>query len=149
MAKQNKVYKNPQAGQPLISVISSGLKSPILEIKFCNILKPFYYPNSPTIARYSITCLVDPEEHKEFLNGLRTIEANEKVASIIKPDAAKEGKQYLTTGKFLVKFQTKENIPIYVQYEDQEPEQIELEDEIAKGEKVSVIFTSCVIQKKA
>ena len=84
MATPRQVYKNPQIGQPLITVISSGCKTPILEIKFCNLLKAFYYPNSPTIPRYSVTCLVDPAGHKDFLNGVQTIEKNEKVETIIK-----------------------------------------------------------------
>src|SRR5277367_3175461 len=98
MATAKQVYKNPQTGQPLISVISSGCKTPILEIKYCNLVKPFRYPNSPTIPRYSITCLVDPIEHKIFLNGIQTIERDEKVETIIKNDSVKEGTEHLMTG---------------------------------------------------
>lgn len=135
-----KVYKNPQNGQPLISVISSGCRTPLLDIKYCNILKPFYYPNSPGIARYSITCIIDPEIHKDFLKGIQTIEKNEGVESIVKQDSVKKDNAQNLTGKRNIKFQSKEIIPIYACFEDEEPEQIELEDEIAKGEKVEVVY---------
>jgi hypothetical protein len=145
-----RVYKNPQPGQPLISVISGGCKTPILEVKFCTLVKPFYYPNSPTIPRYSITCLVDPEEHKEFLHGIQTIEKNEKVDSIIKIDTVKEGGEHLTTGKLLVKFQSKDIIPVYLADTDVEgkKQQMFLEDELAKGEKVCIVFDIMRYTKK-
>ena len=86
MATPRQVYKNPQPGTPLISTISSGCKTPVLDIKFSNLIRPFYYPNSPTIPRYSVTCIVDPDIHKKFLHGIQTIEKNEKVDTIIKND---------------------------------------------------------------
>jgi len=146
------VYKNPKAGQPLISTISSGCKTPLLEIKFCNLLNPFYYPNSPTIPRYSITCLVDPIEHKEFLKGVQTIEKNEMVDTIIKNDYVKEGGEHLTTGKVTLKFQSKDLIPVYLGEEDylkndgRSP--IDLEDEIARGEKIMVVYDILRYTKK-
>lgn len=150
MATAKQVYKNPQNGTPLISVISSGCKTPLLDIKFCNLIKPFYYPNSPTIPRYSITCLVDPEEHKEFLRGIQTIEKNEKVETIIKNDAVKEGSEHFTTGKVLVKFQSKENVPVYMggEFPRGECPLIELEDELARGEKVVVVYDILRYTKK-
>src|SRR5277367_1155622 len=93
MAKEKNVYTNPQAGQPLITVISSGCKTPIVNVKFCCLVNAYYYPNSPTIPRYSITCLCDPEEHKEFLKGIETIETNEHVETILKADTTKDNKQ--------------------------------------------------------
>lgn len=152
MNSPKKVYKNPQIGQPLITVISSGCKTPVLEIKFCNLLKPFYYPNSPTIPRYSITCVIDPQTHKEFLNGIQTIEKNEKVESILKNESVKEDGNHFTTGKILLKFQSKEIIPVYFACDEetkpQEASQIELEDELARGEKVMVIYDILRYTKK-
>jgi len=142
------VYKNPQAGQPLITTISTGCRTPILEIKFCNILRPFYYSNSPTVPRYSVTCIVDPKEHKEFLKGIQTIESNEKVESIIKNDSVKEGNEYLQSGKVLIKFQGKDSIPVYVLDENNKPHPITLEDELARGEKVIVIYDILRYTKK-
>jgi hypothetical protein len=147
MAK-SKVYKNPQAGSPLLSTISSGCKTPVLEIKFCNLIKPFYYPNSPMIPRYSITCLVDPKEHKEFLDGVKSIEKNEGVDSIIKFDTKKEDGQTVNTGKLLIKFQSKEIIPVYLKKDNQEEELIELEDELARKEKVIVVYDILRYTKK-
>jgi hypothetical protein len=151
MTTQKQVYKNPQPGKPLITTISSGCKSPILEIKYCNLVNPFRYPNSPTIPRYSITCLIDPKEHKEFLRGIQTIEKDEKVETILKNDYAKEDGETLQTGKVIIKFQSKDIIPVYVgdfPTEKGKPEQIELEDELSRGEKVMVIYDILRYTKK-
>lgn len=154
MTTNNKpVYKNPKVGSPLISTISSGCKTPILEIKFCNLVKPFYYPNSPTIPRYSITCLVDPVKHKEFLTGIQTIEKNEKVETIIKIDSVKEEGAHLTTGKVLIKFQSKDKIPVHLvlesdRYALEGKSQIDLEDELAKGSKIQVVYDILRYTKK-
>jgi hypothetical protein len=141
------VYKNPQSGQPLITTICSGCKTPLLDIKFCNLVKPWYYPNSPTIPRYSITCVIDPDKDKEFLIGIQTIEKNEKVDTIIKNETVKEDGQHLTTGKLLIKFQGKEKVPVYIQ-EDGKDDLMELEDELARGEKVIVVYDILRYTKK-
>ena len=149
MEPEKQVYKNPKVGTPLISTISSGCKTPLLSVKFCNLVNPFYYPNSPTVPRYSITCVVNPDEHKEFLAGLQSIEANEKVDSIIKFDSEKKDGERITTGNLLIKFQNKETIPVYIQTNAKsEPDQIELEDELARGEKVIVIYDILRYTKK-
>lgn len=154
MAKQ--VYKNPQAGQPLISTISTNCKTPILEVKFCNLVKAYYYPNSPTIPRHSVTCVVDPEIHKEFLKGIQTIEKNENVDSIIKNETAKEAQEIVKTGKVLVKFQSKDKVPVFIvnktnsgmQNEAEELFQMDLEDEFSKGEKIVVVYDILRYTKK-
>lgn len=148
MAQSKQVYRNPQPGQPLITTISSGCKTPLLDIKFCNLVNPFRYPNSPTIPRYSITCVVDPNEHKQFLLGIQSIEKDEKVETIIKNEYVKEGDEPLTTGKVLVKFQGKDKIPVYILNDKKEPEQIDLEDELGKGEKVMVVYDILRYTKK-
>ena len=148
MSTERKCYKNPQPGTPLISVISSGCKTPILEIKFCNLVKPFYYPNSPTVPRYSITCVGNPEIHSEFIKGIQTIEKNEDVETIIKNDYVKEGTEHFTTGKIVLKFQSKDMVPVFVHEQNGQPEQIELEDELARGEKVMVIYDILRYTKK-
>lgn len=150
MAQSPKVYKNPTPGQPLLTVISTGCKTPILEVKFCSLVNPYYYPNSQTIPRRSITCVIDPEVHKEFLKGIQTIEKNEKVESILKNDTVKEGNEHSMTGKVLIKFQSKDPIPVYAapQNTNDQPQQIELEDELARGEKVMVVFDILRYTKK-
>lgn len=143
------VYRTPPSGQPLITTISSGCKTPLLEIKYCNLVKPFYYANSPTIPRYSVTCLADPNLHKEFLKGIHTIESNESVESILKQDYVKEGVGYVTTGKVIVKFQSKDIIPVYVvEANNPTPEQISLEDELARGEKIVIVYDILRYTKK-
>lgn len=152
MTQARQVYKNPQPGQPLITTISSGCRTPLLDVKFCNLIKPFYYPNSPTVPRYSVTCVVDPEFHKEFLKGIQTIEKNEKVESIIKNETVKEGDEHLTTGKVLIKFQGKDVIPVYLAVKNPQPNEtpplMELEDELARGEKIMVIYDILRYTKK-
>lgn len=152
MAEAKKIYKTPQAGQPLITTISSGCKTPILDVKFCNLVRPYYYPNSPTIPRHSVTCVIDPEAHKDFLKGIQTIEKNEGVDSILKNEVVKEGKDYVNTGKILIKFQSKDTIPVYVggvAYTKEEgPHPVELEDELAKGEKIVVVYDILRYTKK-
>ncbi len=143
-----KVYKNPQPGQPLMMTVSSGCKTPKLEVKFCNLIKGFYYPNSPKIPRYSVTCLIDPEKDKEFLTGIQAIEKNEEVETIIKNDTQKENNEQVMTGKCLIKFQSKDKIPVFMNREGSEPELIELEDELAKGEHVVVIYDILRYTKK-
>lgn len=145
------VYKNPVSGQPLITTISSSCKTPLLEIKYCNLVRPFYYANSPGIPRYSITCVADPEIHKDFIKGIQTIEKNEKVETIIKNDYIKENQNQVTTGKVIIKFQSKDLIPVYVieqGSEDKPAEQIELEDELARGEKILVVYDILRYTKK-
>lgn len=148
MSSSSQVYKNPQPGTPLISTISSGCKTPLLDIKYCNLVKPFYYPNSPTIPRYSITCVVDPVQHKDFVKGIQTIEKNENVDTIIKNDSIKENDEHVTTGKLNIKFQSKDLVPVYIVNHDMQPSQITLEDELARGEKVVVIYDILRYTKK-
>jgi hypothetical protein len=148
MAVAKQVYKNPQSGQPLISTISTACKTPLLEVKFCNLVKPYYYSNSPTIPRHSVTCVVDTNSHKDFLKGVQTIEKNEGVDTIIKNETRKEGGEHVTTGKVLIKFQSKDLIPVYIKREGEEPVLLELEDELAPGENVVVIYDILRYTKK-
>lgn len=150
MTENRTVYKNPQPGQPLISTISSGCKTPVLTVKFCNLVNPFRYPNSPTIPRYSVTCVVDTEIHSEFLKGLQTIEKDEKVESVIKNETIKENGEHVNTGKVLLKFQSKDMIPVYKsgKFPKGETPVIELEDELAKGERIVIRYDILRYTKK-
>lgn len=149
MAIAKKTYKNPTPGQALITTISSGCRTPILDVKFSTLVKPFYYPNSPNIPRYSISCAADPEIHTEFLKGIQAIEKFEKVESIIKNETIKVEGAHQTTGKVLIKFQSKDLIPVYSQQnEGDEPVMMELEDELARGEKVMIIYDILRYTKK-
>jgi len=150
MSIENKVYRNPKAGQPLISTISSGCRTPLLQVKFCNIFNPYRYPNSPTVPRYSVTCLVDPEIHKDFLNGIQSIEKAEKVETLIKNETEKQDGEHTTTGKVLVKFQSKDVIPVYLggEFPKGETPKVELEGELGIGEKIVVVYDILRYTKK-
>lgn len=150
MTQVRKVYKNPQPGQPLITTISSGCKTPLLEVKFCNLVNPFRYPNSPTVPRYSVTCVIDPDQHKEFLKGIQTIEKDEKVETVIKNETVKENDNVVNTGKVLLKFQSKDIIPVYMggEYPKGEAPPVELEDELARGERIVIIYDILRYTKK-
>ena len=138
-------YKNPRVGQPLITTISSECKTPWLEVKFCNLVKPFYYPNSPTVPRYSVTCIVDPEVHSQFLLGIQTIEKNEDVETIIKLENVKQKDKICLSGNFLIKFQNKDQVPVYLVTDEninfKNPENLlELQDELEAKERVLVVY---------
>lgn len=145
------VYKNPTPGQPLISTISSGCKTPLLEVKFSNLIKPFRYPNSPTIPRYSVTCIIDPKIHIDFLHGIQSIENHEKVDSIIKNETVKEDGSQVLTGNLLIKFQTKDIVPIFLgnnSLAEDTYTPLEMEDEFKKGEKIIIVYDILRYTKK-
>lgn len=148
MAETKQVYKNPQTGKPLITSISSGCLTPIMPVKFCNLVNAYRYPNSPTVQRYSVTCVIDPKEHKDFLNGLQAIEKAEKVESMLKNEVTKENGVSVLSGKILIKFQTKDVIPVFVKNAQGEDIPLALEDELAAGEKISVIYEILRYTKK-
>lgn len=150
MANAKPVYKNPQAGQALLTTIATDFRTPLLEVKFSNIVKPYYYANSPAIPRYSITCLIDVQKHKEFLKTIQGIEKNEGVETIIKNETIREDDQIINTGNTIVKFQTKENIPVYLVSSSKEinPMLMALEDELQKGEQVIVVYDILRYTKK-
>lgn len=154
MSQAKQVYKNPQSGIPLITTISTDCKTPILEVKFCNLVNPYRYANSPTIPRYSVTCVIDPDEHVEFIKGIQAIETNEKVDSILKNDTVRAEGQQVTTGKIIIKFQTKDIIPVYFVTKNievlnsKELVKMDLEDELARGEKVQVVYDILRYTKK-
>lgn len=145
-----KVYKNPamKDGNPLISSISTGCKTPILSVKYCNIRRPFYYPNSPGVPRYSVTCVLDPVENKEFISNIQKIEKQEGVDTILKVERVREGDDESETKNVLIKFQSKDIVPVYVLGEDGNPSQIKLEDDFARGEKISVVYDIVRYTKK-
>jgi hypothetical protein len=89
--------------------------------------------------------------HKEFLKGVQTIEKDEKVDTIIRNETAKEDHGTVNTGKVLIKFQSKDIIPVYLgtPYPRNEgPTIMELEDELARGVKIVVIYDILRYTKK-
>lgn len=90
-----------------MSVIMPGCKTPVLEVKFSNLIKPFFYPNSPNVPRYSITCVIDPIKNKDFLKSLQDIERAEKVDTILKNESENQEIFTPTLGKFWLNFRVK------------------------------------------
>lgn len=133
------IYK-AKAGTPLLTTISAGCKTPLLEIKFCNLLNPYYFKNSPNVPRYSVTCVVDPDEHQKFMSDTQAIEKNEGVPAIMKEELVSIDDVACFSGKLLVKFQGKDIIPVYKVDEKNNPVRLELEDELERGEFVVVIY---------
>jgi hypothetical protein len=143
-----KIYKTTQPGKPLITAISSGCKSPVLEVKFCNLLNPFFYQNSKTVPRYSLTCIINPNMHPDFLAEIQSIEKTEGVDSILKEELVKENNEHKQTGNILIKFQRKEKIPIYILEDSGSETPVTLEDEFEAGENVVVIYDIMRYTKK-
>ncbi len=142
-----KVYKKPSENNPFLSTISSGCKTPLLSIRYSTLVKAFYYPNSPRIPRYSITCVIDPLKHKEFIDGIKAIEKNESVESFFKKDYTKQGEKEIYTGDLILKFQTRDIVPVFIE-ENQKLQRIVLEDELDVGENVVVEYDILRYTKK-
>lgn len=122
--------------------ISKDCRTPFLRVKFCSLLKPFYYATSPTVPRYSISCVLDRNEKVEndFIQMIETIEGNEKIPDILKPEMVKAGDQNVLTNNILIKFQTKTVPPVYLLKKDKTAQLLSLQGEIEPGERVMVVF---------
>lgn len=130
----------PVAGQALTSIVMEKVKTPALKIKFCNNTKPFYYDNSPDIPRYSVTCVVEPEKHKDFIKIFTTIENNEKIKqSVLKTEVSKKDGVSVNTGNWIIKFTDKKPIRVVVRDGEKLVPFDECE-EVAYGQDVSVEF---------
>lgn len=137
------VYERPVAGQPVTSILQKDIKSPKLKVKFSNIVNPFHYPNSPTVPRWSITCLIEPEIDHDFIDRIEKLETRENVknSNTLKDDTLKDREgQLLKSGKFLMKFQTRDKIPVIVVKTGFPAVPAELKQEIAFGDQVIIVF---------
>lgn len=94
--------------------------------------------------------MASPDEHKEFIKGIQSIEKDEGVETIIKYETMKEDGKQVLSGNLLVKFQNKEIIPIFLagNFPKGETPTIELEDELAKGEKIKIFYDILRYTKK-
>lgn len=147
---KKRVYQSPTAKEMLVTTIHKDCKTPVLAVKFSTLTKPFYYPNSPKIPRYSVACTIgESPEEREFLQFIQSVEQNEGTETIVKNEAIKDGDQYVNTGKSVIKFQGKDKIPTYVVEENEKyPAHITLEDEFAEGEKIQIIYDILRYTKK-
>lgn len=135
-------YKPPVEGKSLTKVLITNWKSPVAKVRFSNIVHPFYYPNSPGIARYSVTVTIDPEEHKDFIQSMVKMEKSEKANTQFKQEIRKGDETNpgpIATGNSLFKFQLDKSTPIFKIMEGK-PVPHTLEDELPRGSEIEVIF---------
>lgn len=145
------VYQRPVAGQAVTSVLHKDAKTPKFKVKFSNVVNPFYYPNSPTIPRWSITCTVDPEVDAEFIQKIEKLESKESIqgSQTLKDDVYKDREgQIVKSGKYIMKFQTRDKIPVIVMKAGFPSVPAELKQEIAFGDSVMIVFDVIRYTKK-
>lgn len=145
------VYQRPVAGQAVTSILYKDAKTPKLKVKFSNVVNPFNYPNSPTVPRWSITCLLDPELDVEFISKIEKLEAKESIqgSQTLKDDVFKDREgQIVKSGKYIMKFQTRDKIPVIVMKPGFPQIPAELKQEIAFGDSVILIFDIVRYTKK-
>lgn len=137
----DKIYQKPIAGQPVTVPVITKAKTPVVKVRWCNIVKPFEYSGvKPQIPRFSITCLFDPNvpADEEFITKLRLMEHNEGTDTVLKDDIVKnELQEPVKSGLHWLKFQTKEKIIII---DGQTKREIDLTEEIPYGSDVIVTF---------
>lgn len=143
-----KVYKNKKSGTALLTTLINNLESPIMPVKFSSLINPYSYKNSPTVPRYSVTCILCPQKDAKFLETIHTIEKNSGIDTILKNDTVKKNGEYMLTGNVVIKFQSKEFIPVFWANADGTYSPTTLQDELGAGENVSVIFDILKYTKK-
>lgn len=126
----------------LASTVLRNYQSPVMKIKFSNLANPFFYPTTPTIPRYSVTCVIDPVKNGEFLKMLRQIEEKDNITSTIKEETSKDKQSgsTFTTGKYLIKFNGKDKIPVSFVKNDRALPPDSAIEEPKWGTECSVIF---------
>ncbi len=116
-----------------VHAIEKSLKTPVVPVKYCYLVKPFFYPGSH-VPRYSITLLFDKsnKQQKAFLEKMEEMAKSNDVETL----------GYLTdAGLILLKFQTKEKIKTYIiEHGKKTPKEVELEHDLPEGFKASVTF---------
>jgi hypothetical protein len=133
-------FKKPPLGKSPAAILISGWKTPKLKVIFSNIVKPFYYPNSPQTPRHSVTVLVDPVLNKEFMDQIIKMEANEKCMSQFRDEIKKdENGNANKTGKSLLKFQLFEGVPVFKMINGQ-PTAHDLVKELPRDSEIEVTF---------
>lgn len=145
------VYQRPVAGQAVSQHVQRDAKSPRIKVKFANVAKPFFYQSSNNVARYSVTGVLDPDIHLEFIQKVIALEAKEGItdSQTLKHEIQKgpDG-NVITTGRHLMKFQTKEKIPVIVCKAGFPQVPAELKEEIRVGDEVIVVFDVLRYTKK-
>lgn len=128
--------------QAVTSSVLTGAKTPKLKVKFCNICNPFYYNNSPAIPRYSITCILDPKLDKAFIDVIKKIESEENSTSVLKEELVrgKNENETMKSGRYLVKFQGKDKVPVYLNKSNGTTIEYRIENELDMDSSVIVLY---------
>ena len=139
-----------QKKEAVANTVIKNYQSPVMKIKFSNLANPFYYPTTPNIPRYSITCVLDPDKHREFLKMIRQIEEKDNIVSTIKDETSKDRQSgdIHTTGKYLIKFNGKDKIPVSFVRGDKALPPDSVFEEPKYGTECSVIFDIVRYNKK-
>lgn len=116
-----------------IKVIKKNLVTPLLQVHFCSLVKPFYYAGSH-VPRYKVAVTIDPsiKIQKKYLEKL------EKLAEAQKVDTLGREGDY---GLIHMNYQSKICPKIYlVEEAGAKPEQVELEHDLPKGFQCTIQF---------
>lgn len=134
-------YNKPVAGRSLTNTIVNGFKTPKIKVRFSNVVHPFFYANAPEMPRYSLTCVLDAEENKKFIEQVLEIERREGTPTQFKNELKKqEDGSHIETGNHLLKFQLRENVPVMKIVGNRQPEPVKMTDEFPSGAVVEVVF---------
>ena len=144
-------YQRPVAGKPVSQHVQKDAKSPKLRVKFANVARPFHYQSSTNVPRDSVTGVLDPDIHMDFIQKVIALESKEGItdSQTLKDEIQKAPVgTVVTTGKHLMKFQTKDKIPVIICKAGYTQTPVELQDEIRSGVEVVVVFDVLRYTKK-
>lgn len=144
-------YQRPVAGKPVTNTIVQNARTPKLKVKFSNVIKPFFYPNSQNVPRFSITCIVDPDQHMEFISKIQKLESSEYIidSQTLKDDVIKDNLGHIvTSGLHLMKFQTRDRIPVFRMNATGQKTPVNMISEIPYGDEIIIVFDVLRYTKK-
>lgn len=140
--KKGKI-SNSYTNSEHLNLIKENMKTPVFNLQFCSIFKPYFFPGSP-IPRYKVTARFDPKVYKKYLKTLEEI-AEENEVDII-------GKM-TDEGLIQISYQGREQPKIFVQdVEGKGKKEVELEHDMPAGFECYVVHDLkkyfCRFQKK-
>ena len=116
-----------------VNAVEKSLKTPVVPVKYCYLVKPFFYPGSH-VPRYSLTLLFDKsnKQEKAFLESMEVMAKSNGVETL----------GYLTdSGLISLKFQTKNKVKTYIiEHGKKTQKEVDLEHDVPEGFNASVMF---------
>lgn len=132
--------KNEEKKSNPLTIIAKDWETPWVTVANCNLLKPFYYANSPKVPRYSVIVVLDPRDKEvyDFISNIREIEKNENLKSLLRDqrEVDPETNKKTLTGNKLLKISSNEPVEIF----DADFGEVIILDELEKGTNVKVFF---------